>query len=176
MGVGFLYGKTRHLEFMDPYQSGGEMVDRVGLYETTFNVLPFKFEAGTPNVEGVLGLDAAISYLEETGFEAIAAYEDELLQYGTASLLEIDGLEIYGTAREKTGVLSFNLENIHPFDAGTIIDKFGIAVRTGHHCAQPVMDRFGIQGTVRASLAMYNTKEEIDKLVEAILQVKKMFA
>lgn len=175
MGVGVLYGKTEHLEFMTPYQSGGEMVDRVELYETTFNELPFKFEAGTPNVEGVLGMDAAISYMEMLGLENIAAYEDKLLQYATKKLSAIDGLEFYGTAKKKTGVLSFMIGEIHPYDAGTIIDKFGIAVRTGHHCAQPVMDRFGIPGTIRASLAMYNTKEEIDKLVEAILQVKKMF-
>ena len=175
MGVGVLYGKKEHLEFMGPYQSGGEMVDRVGLYETTFNEVPFKFEAGTPNVEGVLGLDAALTYLEETGFEEIMKYEDKLLAYATRRLKEIDGVHIYGTAREKTGVISFNIGEIHPYDAGTIIDKFGIAVRTGHHCAQPVMDRFGIPGTIRASLAMYNTKEEIDHLVQAIHQVKNMF-
>lgn len=175
MGVGVLYGKKEHLEFMDPYQSGGEMVDRVGLYETTFNEVPFKFEAGTPNVEGVLGLGAALTYLEETGLEGIRKYEDKLLAYATRRLKEIDGIHIYGTAREKTGVISFNIGEIHPYDAGTIIDKFGIAVRTGHHCAQPVMDRFGIPGTIRASLAMYNTKEEIDNLVQAIHQVKNMF-
>ena len=160
---------------MPPYQTGGEMVESVSFFETTFNVLPFKFEAGTPNVEAVLGMGAAIKYLEETGMESIAAYEDDLLAYGTKKLKEIEGVQLYGTACKKTGVLSFLIDNIHPYDAGTIIDKFSIAVRTGHHCAQPVMDRFGIPGTIRASFAMYNTKEEIDQLVEAIHQVKKMF-
>ncbi len=175
MGVGVLYAKEKHLEAMPPYQTGGEMVESVSFFETTFNVLPFKFEAGTPNVEAVLGMGAAIKYLEETGMESIAAYEDDLLAYGTKKLKEIEGVQLYGTACKKTGVLSFLIDNIHPYDAGTIIDKFSIAVRTGHHCAQPVMDRFGIPGTIRASFAMYNTKEEIDQLVEAIHQVKKMF-
>jgi len=176
MGVGVLYAKEEHLESMPPYQSGGEMVDRVSLYETSFNEIPFKFEAGTPNVEAVLGMGEAFKYLEETGMQDIAEYEDELLKYGTRRLIEIGGIHMYGTARNKTGILSFNIDDIHPYDAGSIIDKFGIAVRTGHHCAQPVMDSFGIPGTIRASLAMYNTKEEIDLLVEAIYQVKKMFS
>lgn len=176
MGVGVLYAKSQHLENMPPYQSGGEMVDRVSFHETTFNEIPFKFEAGTPNVEAVLGMGAAISYIQKAGMENIAAYEDELLDYGTRKLLEIEGVRIIGTAKEKTGVLSFLIDDIHPYDAGSIIDKFGIAVRTGHHCAQPVMDIFGIPGTIRASLAMYNTREEIDLLAEAILQVKKMFS
>jgi cysteine desulfurase/selenocysteine lyase len=176
MGVGVLYAKEEHLENMPPYQSGGEMVDRVSLYETSFNELPFKFEAGTPNVEAVLGMGAAISYMEDIGMQEIATYEKDLLAYGTKSLQEINGLRIYGTATHKTGVLSFMIDDIHPYDAGTIIDKFGIAVRTGHHCAQPVMDSFGIPGTIRASLAIYNTREEIDLLVEAIHQVKKMFS
>ena len=176
MGVGVLYAKEEHLENMPPYQSGGEMVDRVSLYETSFNELPFKFEAGTPNVEAVLGMGAAISYMEDIGMQEIATYEKDLLAYGTKRLQEIKGLQIYGTATHKTGVLSFMIDDIHPYDAGTIIDKFGIAVRTGHHCAQPVMDSFGIPGTIRASLAIYNTKEEIDLLVEAIHQVKKMFS
>lgn len=175
MGVGVLFGKEKHLEFMNPYQSGGEMVDRVGLYETTFNVVPYKFEAGTPNVEAVLGLDAALSYLEETGIEEIAAYEDKLLTYATNKLNGIEGMHIYGTAKEKTGVISFIIGDIHPYDAGSILDKLGIAIRTGHHCAQPVMDSYGIPGTIRVSLAMYNTKEEIDRLVEGIQQVIKMF-
>jgi len=174
MGVGVLYGKEKHLEFMDPYQSGGEMVDKVSLYKTTFNELPFKFEAGTPNVTGVVAMGAALTYLDEIGMEGIIAHEDMVLTYGTQRLMEIDDLHIYGTAREKTGVLSFILKDIHPYDAGSILDKFGIAVRTGHHCVQPVMDRYGIPGTIRASLAMYNTKEEIDRLVEAIYQVKSM--
>lgn len=175
MGVGVLYGKKKYLEGMAPYQTGGEMVDRVSFYETTFNELPFKFEAGTPNVEAVIGLDAALNYIEKTGIAEIAAHEAELLAYGTRKLKEIEGLQIFGTSREKTGVLSFNIDNIHPYDAGTIIDRFGVAVRTGHHCAQPVMDRYGIPGTLRASFAMYNTSEEIDRLVEGIYQAKKMF-
>ncbi|MEN8224312.1 MAG: cysteine desulfurase [Bacteroidota bacterium] len=175
MGVGVLYGKEKHLEFMNPYQSGGEMVDRVSLYETTFNEIPFKFEAGTPNVEGVLGMGAALTYLEETGIEGIKAHEEALLVYATRKLKKIDGIHIYGTAKEKTGVISLIIDDIHPYDAGTILDKFGIAVRTGHHCAQPVMDRYGIPGTIRVSFAMYNTKEEVDRLVEALHQVKTMF-
>lgn len=176
MGVGVLYAKDEHLQHMPPYQSGGEMVDRVSFYETSFNELPFKFEAGTPNVEAVLGMGAAISYLEDIGMDHITAYENELLDYGTERLEGIDGLHIIGTADKKAGVLSFNIGDIHPYDAGTIIDKFGIAIRTGHHCAQPVMDSFGIQGTIRASFAMYNTRKEIDLLVDAIQQVKKMFS
>lgn len=175
MGVGVLYGKEKWLEKMPPYQAGGEMVDQVSFEKTTFNELPFKFEAGTPNVEGVLGLQAAINYLENTGMEDIAIYEKELLDYGTQKLLSIEGLRIFGTAKEKASLISFNIGDIHPFDAGTIIDKMGVAVRTGHHCAQPVIDRFNIPGTVRASFVFYNTFEEIDKLVEAIYQVKRMF-
>jgi cysteine desulfurase/selenocysteine lyase len=175
MGVGVLYAKKKHLESMAPYQTGGEMVDRVSFFETTFNEVPFKFEAGTPNVEAVLGLDAALTYIEEIGIADIAAHEADLLAYGTCKLKEIEGLQIYGTASEKTGVLSFTIGDIHPYDAGTIIDRFGVAVRTGHHCAQPVMDHYGIPGTVRASFAIYNTKEEIDQLVVGIRQAIKMF-
>jgi cysteine desulfurase/selenocysteine lyase len=176
MGAGVLYGKTEHLNFMDPYQTGGEMVEHVTLYETSFNEIPFKFEAGTPNVEAVLVMEAALHYVEETGLDEITAHEKDLLVYGTKKLQQIKGVQIYGKAAEKAGILSFLIDDIHSFDAGTIIDKFGIAIRTGHHCAQPVMNKFGIPGTVRASFAMYNTREEIDKLTEAILQVKKMFA
>jgi len=176
MGVGILYAKKDYLQHMPPYQSGGEMVDQVSFYETSFNELPFKFEAGTPNVEAVLGMGAAISYIENIGMDAINAYEKHLLEYATEKLSSVDGLKIYGTADRKAGVLSFMIGDIHPYDAGTIIDKYGIALRTGHHCAQPVMDSFGIPGTVRASLAIYNTKEEIDMLVEAIQQVQKMFS
>lgn len=176
MGVGILYAKEEYLQDMPPYQSGGEMVDRVSFYETSFNELPFKFEAGTPNVEAVLGMGAAISYLENIGMDTISAYEKDLLEYGTEKLTSVDGVRIYGTAARKAGVISFMIGDIHPYDAGTIIDKYGIAVRTGHHCAQPVMDSFGIPGTIRASLAIYNTKEEIDILVEAIQQVKRMFS
>lgn len=176
MGVGVLYGKQEHLKFMNPYQSGGEMVDRVSLYETSFNELPFKFEAGTPNVEAVLGMNAAIEYVKHIGMDDIIRYEDDLMLYATQKLKEIDGLIFYGQARDKTAVLSFNIGDIHPYDAGTIIDKYGVAVRTGHHCAQPLMERYGITGTIRASLSLYNTKEEIDVLVEAIHQVKRMFS
>jgi cysteine desulfurase/selenocysteine lyase len=176
MGVGVLYAKEEYLQNMPPYQSGGEMVDRVSFYETSFNELPFKFEAGTPNVEAVLGMGAAVSYLEDIGMDAIACYEKDLLGYATSKLTAVDGLKLYGTSDRKAGVLSFNIGDIHPYDAGSIIDKYGIAVRTGHHCAQPVMDSFGIPGTIRASLAMYNTREEIDLLVEAIHQVQRMFS
>jgi len=176
MGIGALYAKEEHLNNMPPYQSGGEMVDRVSFYETSFNEIPFKFEAGTPNVEAVLGMGAAITYLLETGMENIAAYEKELLLYTTRQLERIEGIHIYGTSDHKAGVISFNIGEIHPYDAGTIIDKFGVAVRTGHHCAQPVMENLGITGTIRASLGMYNTKAEIDLLVKAIHQVIKMFS
>jgi cysteine desulfurase/selenocysteine lyase len=176
MGVGVLCARQEFLSEMPPYQSGGEMVDRVSFEETTFNELPFKFEAGTPNVEAVLGLGTALSYMKETGLDQIAAYEGELLSYGTEILSAIDGLNITGSSSHKTGVISFNIGEIHPYDAGTIIDKYGIAVRTGHHCAQPVMDNFGIPGTIRASLAMYNTREELDLLAEAVRQVIKMFS
>lgn len=175
MGVGVLYGKEEHLNMMDPYQSGGEMVDVVTLYETSFNELPFKFEAGTPNVEAVLGFDTAISFIEETGLEEIEAHEKKLLAYASRKLNKIDGIHFYGTAKDKIGVLSFVVDDIHPYDAGTIMDKFGIAVRTGHHCAQPVMNRYGIPGTIRASFAMYNTTKEIDLMLDSIHQVIRMF-
>jgi cysteine desulfurase/selenocysteine lyase len=175
MGVGILYGKEKCLNEMEPYQFGGEMVNRVSFAETTFNNLPFKFEAGTPNVEAVLGLNAALNYIKEIGIENIAFYENELLTYATDEIKKIEGIRIIGTANEKAGVLSFLIGDIHPYDAGIIIDKLGIAVRTGHHCAQPILDQFEIQGTVRASFAMYNTVEEIDHLIQAVKQVKNMF-
>jgi cysteine desulfurase / selenocysteine lyase len=174
-GIGVLYGKEKFLEEIPPYQTGGEMVDKVSFEKTTFNRLPFKFEAGTPNYVGAIGMAAALNYLEETGLEEIAVYEKDLLEYGTMRLREIDRLHLYGQAEHKISVLSFLLEDIHPYDAGMIIDKYGIAVRTGNHCAQPVMERFGIRGTIRASLSFYNTHEEIDRLCEAILKVKQMF-
>jgi cysteine desulfurase/selenocysteine lyase len=176
MGGGILYGKEELLENMQPYQGGGEMVDNVTFRETTYNELPFKFEAGTPNVESVLGLSTALQYIHNIGFKEIALYEHELLQYATEKISSIDGLTIYGTSPEKTSIISFLVDDIHPYDAGTIIDKMGIAVRTGHHCAQPVMDRLNIPGTIRASLAVYNTIEDIDRLVEAIYLAKQMFA
>ncbi len=175
MGVGVLYGKEKWLNKMLPYQLGGEMVDQVRFEKTTFNELPFKFEAGTPNVEAVLGMNAALEYVKKIGIEKIAAYENELLQYATAEMAKIEGIRFIGEAENKASVLSFLIGDIHPYDAGMVIDKLGIAVRTGHHCAQPILDRFEIPGTVRASFAMYNTKEEIDRLVQAVLQVKEMF-
>lgn len=175
MGSGILYGKERYLEKMEPYQYGGEMIKRVTFKKTTFNELPFKFEAGTPNVEAILGLDAAIKYLEEIGLDKIAKYEENILNYATKSLEAIGDIKIIGTSDKKTSIVSFLIGDIHPYDAGTIIDKFGIAIRTGHHCTQPLMDWFNISGTVRASLAMYNTIEEIDHLAEAIVKVKEMF-
>ena len=175
-GVGILYGKEEWLRKLPPYQGGGEMIATVSFEKTTYADLPHKFEAGTPNIEGGIVLGTAIDYLNEIGFENIATYEQELLDYGTKKLLEIEGLKIYGTAKEKASVISFNIEGIHPYDIGTIIDKLGIAVRTGHHCAQPIMEFFNIPGTIRASFAFYNTKEEIDIFVEAVKKAKMMLS
>ena len=175
-GIGILYGKEEWLHRLPPYQGGGEMIASVRFEKTTYADLPHKFEAGTPNIAGGIVLGTAIDYLNEIGFEAIAAYEQELLEYATQKLEQIKGLRIIGTAANKTSVISFNVGNIHPYDIGTIIDKLGIAVRTGHHCAQPVMDFFGIPGTVRASFAFYNTKEEIDIFVEALQKAVMMLS
>ncbi|MEI7508521.1 MAG: cysteine desulfurase [Flavobacterium sp.] len=175
-GVGILYGKEEWLRKLPPYQGGGEMIATVSFEKTTYADLPHKFEAGTPNIEGGIVLGTAIDYLNEIGFDNIAEYEHELLDYATAKLLEIDGLKIFGTAKEKTSVISFNIEGIHPYDIGTIIDKLGIAVRTGHHCAQPIMDFYQIPGTIRASFAFYNTKAEIDIFVEAVQKAKMMLS
>jgi cysteine desulfurase / selenocysteine lyase len=174
-GVGALYGKAEILERMDPYQSGGDMIESVTFEKTTFNALPYKFEAGTGNIAGVVGLGTAIDYLRRVGLESIQAYEHDLLEYGTSVLTSIDGIRLIGTAKEKAGVLSFTLDNIHPHDIGTILDQEGIAIRTGHHCTQPVMKRFGIPATARASLALYNTKEELDALARGIGKVKEIF-
>ena len=174
-GVGVLYGKKELLEQMPPYQGGGEMISEVKFSGTTYNELPYKFEAGTPNISGVIAFGAAIDYLLGVGLENLAAWEHELLEYATSKLLTIPGLRIYGTQAQKSGVISFNVEGIHFFDLGTMLDKFGIAVRTGHHCADPLMDHFDIQGTVRASFAVYNTKEEIDVFVESLKKVISMF-
>lgn len=174
-GVGVLYGKKELLEQMPPYQGGGEMISEVKFSGTTYNELPYKFEAGTPNISGVIAFGAAIDYLENIGIEKAATWETELLNYATNRLSQIPGLRVYGTQLEKSGVISFNVEGIHFFDLGTMLDKFGIAVRTGHHCADPLMDHYGIQGTVRASFAFYNTKEEIDVFVEALKKVISMF-
>lgn len=174
-GIGVLYGKASLLEAMPPYQGGGDMIASVTFEKTSYNVLPYKFEAGTPNIAGTIGLGAAIDYVSEIGLENIARYEQGLLEYGTAELSKIPGLRLIGTAREKAGVLSFVLEGIHPHDVGTILDREGIAIRTGHHCAMPVMERFKIPATSRASLAFYNTREEIDALVTGIYKVKEVF-
>ncbi|WP_333693580.1 aminotransferase class V-fold PLP-dependent enzyme [Flavobacterium sp.] len=175
-GTGILYGKEAWLNQLPPYQGGGEMIATVSFEKTTYAELPHKFEAGTPNIAGGIVLGTAIDYLNAIGFENIAAYEHELLEYGTKRLLEIEGLKIYGTSNQKTSVISFNLDGIHPYDVGTIIDKLGIAVRTGHHCAQPIMDFYQIPGTLRASFAFYNTKEEIDALVEAVKRAQMMLS
>ena len=175
-GIGVVYGRTELLEAMPPYQTGGEMILSVTFEETLYNVLPHKFEAGTPNIAGSIGLGAAIDYIDALGMDRINAYEKELLDYGSDALSRIEGLKIIGTAKEKAGILSFTLGNVHPHDIGTILDSQGIAIRTGHHCAQPVMDRFGIPATARASLAFYNTKAEIDTLVEGIDRVLEVFS
>ena len=175
-GIGVLYGKESILEEMPPYQAGGEMIKSVTFEETLYNVLPNKFEAGTPNIAGAIGLGAAIDYVETLGLEQIAAYESELLQYGTERLSSIEGLKIIGTADRKGSLISFVMEGIHPHDIGTILDAEGIAIRTGHHCAQPLMDRFAVPATARASFAFYNTKEEIDVLVKGIDRVIEVFS
>jgi cysteine desulfurase/selenocysteine lyase len=175
-GVGILYGKEAWLQKLPPYQGGGEMIAEVTFEKTTYADLPHKFEAGTPNIEGGIVLGIAIDYMNAIGFDAIAAYEHELLLYGTKRLQEIEGLTIYGTSENKASVISFNIEGIHPYDIGTIIDKLGIAVRTGHHCAQPIMSFFNIPGTIRASFAFYNTKEEIDIFVEAVKKAQMMLS
>lgn len=167
-GVGVLYGKAKWLNAMPPYQGGGDMIKDVTFEKTTYNELPFKFEAGTPNIEAGICLSAAIDYLTEIGLDNIKAYEDELLAYATEKLKGIEGLRIIGTADKKSSVLSFVVDGVHPYDIGVILDKQGIAVRTGHHCAQPIMDQLQIPGTVRASLAMYNTKEDVDALVAGL--------
>jgi len=173
-GIGMLYGKEEWLNKLPPYQGGGEMIKEVTFEKTTYADLPHKFEAGTPNIAGGIAFGVAIDYLNTIGFDIIANYEKELLDYGTKKLLAIEGLRIYGTSPHKTSVISFNIEGLHPYDIGSIIDKLGIAVRTGHHCAQPIMDFYKIPGTVRASFSFYNTKEEIDKLTEALQKAKKM--
>lgn len=175
-GVGILYGKEKWLHKLPPYQGGGEMIKEVTFEKTTYADLPYKFEAGTPNISGGIAFGVAIDYLNRIGFEEIEAYEKSLLEYATQKLLAIDGLRIYGTGKEKVSVISFNIEGIHPYDIGTIIDKLGIAVRTGHHCAQPIMEFYKIPGTVRASFAFYNTKEEVSRLVDALKKAKLMLS
>jgi cysteine desulfurase/selenocysteine lyase len=175
-GIGVLYGRLEHLEAMVPYQGGGEMIVTVTFEKTEYNVPPHKFEAGTPNIVGAIGLAAVADYLTGVGMKAIAAYEHELLEYATRRLTETAGVTLFGTARHKASVLSFLVDGVHAHDVGTILDREGVAVRVGHHCAQPVMDRFGVAATARASLAFYNTREEVDRLVEGIGHVQEIFA
>jgi cysteine desulfurase/selenocysteine lyase len=174
-GVGVLYGKAGLLDAMPPYQGGGDMISSVSFEKTLYNVLPYKFEAGTPNIAGVIGLGAAIDYLTTTGLERVAAHERELLAFAAEAVSTIKGVRIIGTAKERAAVLSFVLDGVHAHDVGTILDQEGIAIRTGHHCAMPVMERFGVTATARASLALYNTREEVDALVGAIEKVKRVF-
>jgi len=175
-GIGVLWGREALLKAMPPWQGGGDMILAVSFEKTTYNELPWKFEAGTPNIAGVVGLGAAVDYLEALDFAGAAAWEHSLLEYGTARLAEIDGLRIIGTAPRKAAVISFTLEGVHPHDIGTIVDHAGIAIRTGHHCAMPVMDYYGVPATARASFAFYNTREEIDRLAEALREAREVFA
>jgi len=175
-GVGMIFGKEEWLNKLPPYQGGGEMISEVTFEKTTFADLPHKFEAGTPNIAGVIGFGVALDYMNQIGFDQIEAYEHELLTYATNKLTEIDKVVIYGTSAKKAAVISFNFEGIHPYDIGSIIDKLGIAVRTGHHCAQPIMDYYKIPGTIRASFSFYNTKEEIDQFIEALIRAKNMLS
>ena len=175
-GVGLLYGKQEWLEKLPPYQGGGEMIATVSFEKTTYAGLPHKFEAGTPNICGGIAFGTAIDYMNEVGFDNIASYENELLEYGTQELLKIEGLKIYGTTANKTAVISFNVNEIHPYDIGAILDKLGVAVRTGHHCAQPIMDFYKIPGTIRASFSFYNTKEEIDIFITSLKRAVMMLS
>ena len=174
-GIGILYGKSALLDAMPPYQGGGDMISSVTFEKTIYNKLPYKFEAGTPHIAGAIGLGAAVGYINRLGLGNIAAYEHGLLAYATEAVSAVAGIRLIGTAAERAGVLSFLLENVHPHDVGTILDREGIAIRTGHHCAQPVMQRFGIAATARASFAFYNTKEEVDALVDGIEKVREVF-
>lgn len=175
-GVGILYGKEDVLNELPPYQGGGEMIKEVSFKKTTYACLPHKFEAGTPNIAGVVAFKSAIDFITELGLSNIAKYEEELLQYATEEVLKIEGLKIYGTAKNKSGIISFNINELHPYDIGMIIDKMGIAIRTGHHCTQPIMERFNIPGTARISLSVYNTKEEIDICINALKKAKMMLS
>ena len=175
-GVGVLYGKEEILNILPPYQGGGEMIKEVSFEKTTYASLPYKFEAGTPNIAGVIAFKSAIDFIREVGVENIAKYEAELLQYATSEILKIEGVKIYGTSKNKSGIISFNIEGIHPYDIGTIVDKMGIAIRTGHHCTQPIMTRYNIPGTARISLAIYNTKAEVDSCIHAIKKAQEMLS
>jgi cysteine desulfurase / selenocysteine lyase len=175
-GIGVLYGKEALFEAMPPFMGGGDMISSVTFEKSTWNVLPYKFEAGTPDIAGAIGLHAALDYIDAIGFDAIGAHERDLLEYGTQVLQSIDGIRLIGTARNKASILSFVMDGVHPHDIGTIVDREGVAIRTGHHCAQPVMERFGIPATARASLALYNTREELDALGRALQKVREIFA
>ncbi|MCH7544556.1 MAG: aminotransferase class V-fold PLP-dependent enzyme, partial [Proteobacteria bacterium] len=173
--IGVLYAKAELLESMPPYQSGGDMILSVSFDKTEYNAIPYKFEAGTPNIAGTIGLGAAIDYVGALGLPAIAAHEQDLLDYATARLKEIDGLRLIGTARDKASVVSFTLADVHAHDIGTVLDRQGIAVRTGHHCALPVMERFGVPATVRASFGLYNTRDDVDALIGGLAKVREIF-
>ena len=175
-GVGILYGKEKILNTLPPYQGGGEMIKEVSFEKTTYASLPYKFEAGTPNIAGIIAFKSAIDFITELGIENIAKYEAELLQYATSEILKIEGVKIYGTSKNKSGIISFNIKGLHPYDIGMIVDKMGIAIRTGHHCTQPIMKRYNITGTVRISLAVYNTKAEIDICINAIKKARLMLS
>jgi len=175
-GVGVLYGKEDSLNVLPPYQGGGEMIKEVSFKKTTYACLPHKFEAGTPNIAGVIAFKAAIDFITELGVETIAKYEDELLQYATSEILKIEGVKIFGTTKNKSGIISFNIDGLHPYDIGMIVDKMGVAIRTGHHCTQPIMQKFNIPGTARISLAVYNTKSEVDVCINAIKKAKQMLS
>jgi cysteine desulfurase/selenocysteine lyase len=176
MGIGALYGKENLLDKMDPWQGGGEMIAQVTFDKTTYNEIPFKFEAGTPNVSGALGFEAAIHFLSNIGYDFIVNHKDDLLNYGHNRLAEIAGLKFHGTAKRKTGLISFNIEGVHPYDAAVLLDKLGVAIRTGHLCAQPTVDFYNVPGFIRASFGVYNTREEIDLLCDAIEKVKEILS
>jgi cysteine desulfurase/selenocysteine lyase len=175
-GIGVLYGKRALLEGMPPYQGGGDMISSVTFEKTLYNKIPHKFEAGTPDISGVIGLGAAIDYVGKLGLDEVSRHEQDVLSYATESVSELPGVRLIGTAKEKTGVLSFVMDGVHPHDIGTVLDQEGIAVRTGHHCAQPLMERFGVAATTRASFGLYNTREEVDALVRGIRKVQEVFA
>ncbi|HLM45806.1 MAG TPA: aminotransferase class V-fold PLP-dependent enzyme, partial [Myxococcaceae bacterium] len=176
MGIGVLYGKKERLESMPPYQGGGDMILSVTLEKTLYNRVPYRFEAGTPDISGAVGLAAALDYIDSVGLDAIAAHDRDLLEYGAQALETIPGLKLLGRGRERSGVLSFIMEDVHAHDVGTILDREGVAIRAGHHCAQPLLSCFGVAATVRASLAMYNTREDIDALVRGLHKVREVFA
>ena len=174
-GIGVLYGKRELLEAMPPYQGGGDMIDQVSFEESTYDGLPHKFEAGTPNIADAVGLGTAVEYIMDMDWNAVRAHEDDVLRYATEQVGGIEGTQIVGTAPDKTSVLSFVFDDIHPYDAGTVLDREGVAVRTGHHCTQPLLKRYGLPGTIRASFAAYNTHEDVDRLVDGLHKVRHMF-